>query len=132
MQWPGKVLAGSGEHGVSTTSHLLGPLGPAWREAQVLYLPHEERLRDGVWLSLELRQLWRDLTAAPMERVMEREPGCSQLAGRTRGNGHEVKGKRFRQDIRTYSFPMRTCKMSDGASREAETSVPGGFQAPSG
>ena len=85
-----------------------------------MYLPHEERLRDGGWLSLELRQLWGDPTAAPNERVMEeREPGCLQPAGRMRGNGHELKDKSFRQDIKTYSFHMRTLKQWDGLPREA-------------
>ena len=99
-----------------------------------MYLPHEERLRDGGWLSLELRQLWGDPTAAPNERVMEeREPGCLQPAGRMRGNGHELKDKSFRQDIKTYSFHTRTLKtVGWAAQRGCPVSVLGDFQDPAG
>lgn len=86
MQRPSKAPAGSRERGTSTTRHLLSSCWSGQPGGR-----HRERLRDGGWLSLELRQLWGDPTAAPKERVMDkREPGCSQPSGKTKGNGREV------------------------------------------
>lgn len=93
------------------------------------YLPHEERLRDGAWLSLELTGFWWDLTAARSERVMEeREPGCSQPAGNMSGNGHEVKHE-FQIEYKDIIFPHEdTQTVGWAAQRGCSVSVPGGFQ----
>jgi len=98
-----------------------------------MYPPHDERLSDGGWLSVELRQLGGDLTAAPNERVMEeREPGCSQSAGKTRGNGQEVK-REFQMEYKDIFFPHEdTETVGWAAQRGCPVSIPRGFPDPTG
>lgn len=60
----------------------------------------------------------------------KREPGCSQPAGKTRGNGHEVNHE-FQMGYKEILFPYEdTQTVGWAAQKGCLVSVPGGFQGP--
>lgn len=84
--------------------------------------PCEEKLRDQDWFSLQKRQLWEYLTAAPpntYEEVMkESVPGSSQHDRKTRPDGDKCNQERLRLDLRKTFFTKRITRQWNRFPRE--------------
>jgi len=79
------------------------------------YLTYEERLRQLDWFSLKRRRLRGDLVNACKYHKGGCQEGGARLfsvvpSNRTRGNGHKLKCKKFRLNMRKNFFPLRVTK----------------------
>jgi len=93
------------------------------------HLLYEERLRELGWFSLRKRRLKGDLINA----YKYLKVGCQEdrvrlfsvvPGDRTKGNGHKLKHRKFRVNMRKNFFPLRVTEGGCGVSFSVDTQDP--------